>query len=1551
MTNEKSQFRYAKNTHGQPNKNATYAKQRIDWANPQNASSKDGVTKPKGNTSSQYTWIITKKTKNATYFKQRIPWVFTGHWFDLNIPDCAYIKNIIFTVAMKISGNIEVHSPTATFCLYNGTKSVKTNIKNNNGWDNGYYHANPNRKLSTSWGYYRYEMSGDDFRKRGYPNSELNQTAMGIDLRFKESKKEYKGDHNIYIKYVSCKVEYEMPDQTITFDRVTDENNPRITVAGDRYDVTATYRNKSNAGCCNGTTKNVKITAPPNSEILLHDSSYTSLTPNTGIWKVKCTPNAKQTIDFGIRDYGIGNETINFHGDGVGDWNYYIYSALSSADTGKVKIYPDTMYRGLKGCVKFVSKVNISDGEANFLVDVDAWHDNKPDVTWTLVEEESSEGVTLLESDNTHVNFDVPTNQVVNIVWTGCFYPNYDETEQDYLITAKLAKGESDSAVYFLHDAPTFVVRNNPSTDENNGEIAEITFNPSVIQFVTHRVASSTEIGAYVIDCGVAPFDGEMATDNCTLTADVWRKHNYIGMVELPYSHYDPKSTYENKEIWKSYKNKTYAGKEGSIDEDISLKFKARPKDSIALQGLVELDKPTPINTNWQIWEGDPLNHRGWAVFSKIEIEKTNPLYYDYDATVRYITHDINTKFQIFKGDPVNKEKMPAILADTFTFGDNLATGLDTFAVDTDGGFVYDEDGDEGARNLFSLDDEQFLSIKTRKPLAEVSALRIDWYSTLVNELRENSVSRVFRIRDNSGESVFEYEYTNFNFETDYVTCTAIMRVKDAVEGWITSEYVDVDLRTEIEADPIADDGDEEASSDVSVDADTDSFVNTEKIITDSTQSDYDANAIIASYADDEISKIQIKVKDTENYLFNQTIAPSESYDVILSNIDLSRVSHEDIISFACYDENDEELTEYTEEYLIEVNNISIQFFALDDENGEAYEEGYIAPDFNPDEYDITMIYGSSIDFELNKNLLNIYDRGYNGREVVEENIKLLNSSYTWETEWVNHNEDGTTEDIISFIDVGLSETVLSATYAEQYSNILVSPFPIPKKKVVFTRESEEGTIYYLTGDEPFKYMLEPFYQYLCGTDLVTREGASIFNLNNSHTYFYIENGLVRLGFNKYSGSLFLAKWDIVSKDWIPTHYFHMGGDVKFELEKYSDDKIVIKAGNSTYFTIWRGHPYVMIQNPNKEISIDSKFTYCLSDLIDGSEYPYPVIGSFMNDDNLLPVCIGSKTLDYDCLCIDDDDISGGTNHTITVIPPESVTAGENATFNSTLDPTTRDGEVHYIVDGVDIGSATYPFALTVPFPEVAKAEQHTLQAVYTGDDDDNIAISDIVPLKVNPPKQRQGSDVDEKTHDIPGVFTLKMTHYPKYFTYKDNLKKDKPYVELQLLKGNTPVKLPMEIQYPNGATQTTYTNSQGIYRVYNDSYPAGNYQWGARFYDNIDADHNGKLLLKSLRWIEIKKATPTFTHNAKKGKVNKGKNFVIKLNSVESILNGKKAGIQNANVSYTINGGSKNTKKTNKNGKIAMKFSKKGTYKIKVMYAGNKNYKAIAKTFTIKVV
>ena len=54
-------------------------------------------------------------------------------------------------------------------------------------------------------------------------------------------------------------------------------------------------------------------------------------------------------------------------------------------------------------------------------------------------------------------------------------------------------------------------------------------------------------------------------------------------------------------------------GKKLATDEDITLNVRLHPHQVTTLQGLIEMDKPIPINTNHKSFEGDSLNHRGWG--------------------------------------------------------------------------------------------------------------------------------------------------------------------------------------------------------------------------------------------------------------------------------------------------------------------------------------------------------------------------------------------------------------------------------------------------------------------------------------------------------------------------------------------------------------------------------------------------------------------------------------------------------------------------------------------------------------------------------------------------------------------------------------------------------------------------------------------------------------------------------------------------------------------------------------------------------------------------
>lgn len=1451
---ENSGIKYAKTTHGQPNANLSDAKWRNDWTNYNKSSAADTSIMPSGSAESFY-WIGQGTDKHTLK-----PWTFAGNDFDLNIPLCAYITKITFTARIKITGKIDVNAPQGRFNLYHGSNNVSNNIKDGTGWKDGYYYVKPNKKLTNNWQNIDYVMTGAEFRKRGYPVSELMQDRLGIDLRWYDPVKPNNSAHYVQIQYISCKVEYEMPDQSVVMNTVTTEDNPLMVKSGDKFQVVAQYYNRSNAGCCNGASKDINVNLPPNVQAtaIMSANDY-----HDGVWTVQCNPNAFSVLVLEVIDYGIGEKNIEFSNPDV-NTKFWYYSEPVANDVGEVTPYPDTyMQKGLNSCVTFKSLVNASDGKATFNVNMDTVNNSNPSVKWSIVENKTDTGVSIKTDECTDSKFvlNVPRGEPVNVTFKGCFIPSFTG---DSTVTVNLDGRNSKSADYNVYPAPVFHVRNEAKTKEDERKIAEIVLYPSTLEFITHRIASTTELGAYVIDCGVDDFDKTMVEKECTLTADVWEQVDYIGVVPLKYHHYDPESTYSNKAISNSYKNKTYKGKEGVIDEKISLKFKARPWEVPTLQGLTKLDKPTPINANHKCFEGDPLNHRGWAVLSEIKAERTNPLWYDVEAEVDYITHDIHTKFQIFKELAVNDVPMPDLTAEVVGIDENLATRLDIFNVHTDGGFIYDEDGEDGTNNIFSLDEGQKLNINTVKALSDVANIRFDWYSNRINELRENNLERVIRLCDESGESVFEYEYTNFKFYEDYITCTAIVRIKTA-DGWNSYEYPDLDMRMEVEADLISD-------------------------------VDEESEVIY----DDDASEEEYYRYDSETRTYE--LVTDEDYDGDLYT----------------YDED-------TDTYNL----------IVDGGDEPAYEEGYVAPAFDLNKYNVTQVYGTSLLLSINGSTLKIVDEGYNGREFVSDEIQLISKNYHFETEWKNNNVDGNTEDIISYMGLSLEETILETDYSQYYKDAVVSPFPIPYKTVMFTRKSEEGTIYYLTGGEPYKYMLEPFYQYYCGCDLLG-DRTSIFDLNNSYTYYYIENGLVRLGFNKYNGRLYLAKYDAESEEWITTHYFHLVNEPKFAVETYSDDKIVIKAGNDTFFTIWRGRPFIGIKNPTDTIYIDSNFSYCLSDKINGDEYTYPRIFSFNNTDNMLPMGIGGNTLDSDEFTIDDDEEIIITPHDITLSIPSNIYGNDEVNITPTITHTPTTGKVHLIVNGEDVTNSETPFTLTHTFKD---SGDYKVYAAYVGDDDDDIAFSPVydVVVKTRPMQ-------DDPKPEIQGAYNLSIISAPKKFIYRDGQK-----VVMQLKKGTTPIKgYVVECVYPNGATVTKYTGTEGKFEIVNNNtqFIPGRHQWGARFYDPA----NSKLICEALRWITIEKATPTFTHNDADGKVSKGKSLTVKLNGVDSKADSKKAGLT-TKVTYKIEGGKKVSTKTNANGKFSVKFNAKGTKKLKVIFAGNTMYKAVSKTFTIKVV
>lgn len=1357
--------RWARLVHGQPNTNEK-KEWRNEWLDTEKAMSSNGISKPKGYAYSYFNKTHHNVTGNTV--KDR-PEKITAIDFGLKdkIPSTAYITKITFKVAMRIKGNVSVRVPKARFNMYGGTKQVETYAEDGTGWVDSLYYHSPNRKITNTWQEIEYVMSEKEFHKKGYPIKSLFETRFGIDLLWYQPTKQ-KTEHRIDLKSIGVVVDYVMPNHKILFDAQTNGDNPRYANIGEEYSVEITHTNNSKA---TDNIRQIKVNIPDSIQVKSVVGDYDT---EHKLWTVK--GHGTDKLKLNLINWDKGLQRISLSENVIGNYDYYVYGVPTLLDEGDVRCYVHNIHKGHMEYMDFQAKVNSHDGQIQFNVNVDT-RDPHIKVNWELME--SSDGVSIEEAiTNNLIIFNVPPDEPVDISFRAHFI-----NQQTGEATVSI---HNYTATYEVLPAYQYVFSNKEILNDN---VCNVVVNPSVNNTQVYRGVIETNLITPRIECGFV--NNNLEIGECKLTAESFDKKNYIGKVELKkVTHCNPKSKLTNKLIEESGKNHELLGKEGVLKEEISLTTYVKPSDSVTLQGYVGLDEPTPINANHECFEGDPLNHRGWVELTGIDIEKTNPLYYKVDLDVTYITHDLNTKFEIVKGKS-EKIALPELFTSVFELGDNLTEATDIFEVDTDGGFVYDDVDEIDNNNIFTLANNQKLTINTKKILTNVFELIFDWMTVKNNEDSQNIMSRIFKLVDTvTGNSVIEYEYTDVQFNKsedkqtiESITCTTILRV----------------MNNDLGQDP-------------------------------------------------------------------------------------------------------------------QTHEMELDYEVLDDEDIETSDK---------------ILFGSSLRLKVNQNKFTLIDEGFNGREIEVDDVDLVNGNYVFVSEWVNLNDEGGTEDIVSYINLELNETLLNSVYSEYYDKLILSPFPIPKKQLVFTRESMDGVLYYYHDDGyPFKYRIEPFYQFLNGTNLVTRDGISLFNLNNSYSHFYITNGLVRMGFNKYNGELYLAKYDVLSKSWVTTHYFKMRDDIKFQLALLSSDKITIKAGDDTYFSIWRGHPYIAVSHPSDTIHFDNHFTYIYGDKIDTVEYDTPVMYNLLNTDNLLPLGVGGRYLKSKNISIDDDyridDVNIQLNLTEYTALQDSVLQVNCASTN---------GKVHYFVNGEEIGvSETPPFNYTYKFP---KSDVYNIQAVFTGENE--VGFSEIKTIKVNQRQDIPVIDPDAST----GEYKLQFASAPTVLKYRNN-----EWISFKLTRGGKPVKnAPVEIQTP-ASTKTINTNEKGIATITNTNaaYSLGVFEWGARFYAK-ESEVPDKLVCSVFKKIKLVKGDVYFRlMNAPAGNIYKVRdNVTINLSDYTDVIGQFK-------VIYRLNNGAKKTKRTNDKGNISFKLNTKGTYTIKVYFSGNAKYNSKRDTFTVKV-
>jgi len=1469
---------YSKTTNEQPNPNVTTPYNK--WINIQNAN---------GNTETVATGKYTRKIKytskgsDSSAFKNAKagtsymvnPQTIAIADFRIStedIPKNAYINKVTIYVGLSCEKGLKVKAPVGSFMIYNGKGKVTQHSKDGKtGWYNNTYRVYPSTKLTTSNQDIAYTISGEEWNKMAYPTGQLHKPAFGIDLKFQDIDSMTDNSANVYLKHAYVIVDYEIPNYVLTYGRATSKDNPHSCSVNDTVCVDVTLRNTTKA---NGGNQTVKISLPPDTTLVSNTKPMTNLGNGEYSWVCSGAGLASTTNRLCLRLSAFGLKTLHSK-LGNADYPYYIDPRPSE----DITIQHGTIQANKESCWYFSIRTSTSANTVTYYVDVDGQDrvdyskvssavieqyglDLSTDntnvlVNWELDPSSAAEGISIVDYTNNSVTFDLINDggeHIDNAVikWRGCFIPLIDG-DNTLIVTRQ------DGSVTHRYTDPYTAL------DSENTEIA---FQIDPIIWFDHRVLVEVDALGHILPIAVNPYDSVMIEGDCTLKAHKWDEVAYIGCVPVHTSHYEPKSDYSNDLLRESYKNKTYMGKKGEIDEDISLQIKLPPRDWTTLQGLTKVDKPVPVNLVPKAFEGDVLNHRGWVELYGVKgVSKTNPLYYDGELEVSYLTHNINTRFSIEKSKDSTPAEMPQMTINVLESGEEFATYtyLDEdgepvtssgyFDVDTDGVYIYDkyadveedeepEEIDENLRTIITMDNKQHIRIKSNETLPEQADIHLTWNSSKIEENKENNIERIIYITDDKGTPLFKYQYYNYEFDTDTEYFTCMVKASRLLEDGSWEEVIDKELLLSV-----------------------------------------------------DVESLQLKT------VFNEETG---KYEVVQED-------EEDL-----YVDDDD-----------------------DTDDGEIFA-------FND------YVYGSSVRFYINKNNLTVTDEGYNGKSITFS-TELLPKNYYYDLQFQNLNTDGDTADVLHFFNFEVAESMITSDYANDYAGMYISSFPIPDKKVLFTRQCNEGTIYYFKddGSNNFTYIQEPFYMYFCGVDIENQVGSSLFSLDNSYSTFYLDNGLVRLGFNRLNGELYLSKYDVQSNSYINVAELQ-GIHTDFSIGAFSDDKIEIVA-DTTVYTMYRGHPYVLIKHPNEDLKFHTKWTQIWAESVNGEAEDIPIFWDLLNHQNMLPDCVGSRDINSNCLVIDDTG-----NPDVTINPTLSLTPPSAKIYNNQVSIWTLDGSNDIINDGVIIlidgevsevisvlnntpqtdenGKYIMTDLVTTPkfgiiFPD---NKEHTVRAVYTGNGNKGIAYTD--KITVIPEQYKDNSS----STDPQGAYKLEILNLPTKSTYMEM-----PNWSWRLTKGGQPVQGKLiQRDLPHGGVWTATTDKDGkIYlkdlnlnnEVRLDQFrrwTVGKHTVRARFHQYDDPTL--PMLTSVSRDITISKGTPkmTFTGAGKKGAKAK-----FKLQDPQGYPLAKKKVV----ISH---GGKRYTKTTNDNGNAYLLINKAGYKTYKVTYAGDKNLKKKTWTF-----
>jgi len=256
----------------------------------------------------------------------------------------------------------------------------------------------------------------------------------------------------------------------------------------------------------------------------------------------------------------------------------------------------------------------------------------------------------------------------------------------------------------------------------------------------------------------------------------------------------------------------------------------------------------------------------------------------------------------------------------------------------------------------------------------------------------------------------------------------------------------------------------------------------------------------------------------------------------------------------------------------------------------------YIVTEITPStaDYDGT-VFGSNIHLEIDDNKLNMIDYGMlpqgaiGGGKIILNDVSLESANkYAIQLEMkYNNTRFERLNNLTGQMQMRVYEDIMSSDTVKDYEKTLCSPMPVPNSRTVFTRHSDEGTLYFVQDplDTNSSFLTNAYNQYKGGVEITTETGISLFNLDNAHSPVYVGNELVRAEFHRRSGFIRLARYDETSGDWVNVNTLKLRNYPQLSLNEYNDDYAEVQFGNTTW-KFYRGRPFIVLNHSQDDLRI-----------------------------------------------------------------------------------------------------------------------------------------------------------------------------------------------------------------------------------------------------------------------------------------------------------------------------------------------------------------------------